>query len=103
MIVSECTVNGNAGDGTAQGTCPYDYQTCSADGSCSTYYYRYYCYTYAHLSLFLLLYIYIYIYMLISILIDCNDDNLQNNGESGVDCGGGGCPTCGRFGVCVSS
>ena len=37
--------------------------------------------------------------MLISILIVCNWDHVQNNGETGVDCGGGGCPSCGMFGV----
>ncbi|MDP3998111.1 MAG: Ig-like domain-containing protein [bacterium] len=25
----------------------------------------------------------------------CNNDSMQNNGETGVDCGGGGCPDCG--------
>ena len=24
----------------------------------------------------------------------CNDNNVQDNGETGVDCGGGGCPVC---------
>ena len=37
--------------------------------------------------------------MIISILDACNDDGAQNNGETGVDCGGGGCPDCGKFGV----
>ena len=37
--------------------------------------------------------------MIISILAACNEDGEQNNGETGVDCGGGGCPECGKFGV----
>ena len=28
----------------------------------------------------------------------CNYDGVQNNGETGIDCGGGGCPTCGSGG-----
>ena len=24
----------------------------------------------------------------------CNNDTIQNNGETGIDCGGGGCPAC---------
>ena len=27
-------VDGNAGDGTVQGTCPYSYMRCQADGTC---------------------------------------------------------------------
>ena len=27
----------------------------------------------------------------------CNNDGAQNNGETGVDCGGGGCAACGMF------
>ena len=41
--------------------------------------------------------------MIKSILAACNDDGVQNNGETGVDCGGGGCRHCGRFGVNVTS
>ncbi len=28
----------------------------------------------------------------------CNNNNIQDNGEAGVDCGGGGCPPCGVCG-----
>ena len=35
FFVLGCNVGGNAGDGTAQGTCSYDYQLCEADGTCS--------------------------------------------------------------------
>ena len=31
------------------------------------------------------------------ILAVCNNDGAQNNGETGVDCGGGGCSDCGMF------
>ena len=27
-------------------------------------------------------------------LSNCNNDGTQNNEETGVDCGGGGCPVC---------
>ena len=27
-------------------------------------------------------------------LLDCNNNNKKDNGETGVDCGGGGCPAC---------
>ena len=27
----------------------------------------------------------------------CNNNNMQDNGEAGIDCGGGGCAACGRF------
>ena len=33
----------------------------------------------------------------------CNSDGLHNNGETGVDCGGGGCPACCKFGAHVTS
>ena len=33
------------------------------------------------------------------ILAVCNNDRVQNNGEAGVDCGGGGCEACGRFSI----
>ena len=35
-------------------------------------------------------------------LVVCNKDGVQNNGETGVDCGGRGCPACGKFGVHVT-
>ena len=38
-----------------------------------------------------------------SILAVCNDDGVHNNGETGVDCGGGECPACGKYGVYVTS
>ena len=38
--------------------------------------------------------------MIISILDACNDDGARNNGETGVDCGGGGCPDCGKLELC---
>ena len=42
--------------------------------------------------------------MIIScILAVCNYDGVKNNGELGVDCGGGGCPNCGKFGVLFTS
>ena len=34
VLYSDCSVDGIAGDGTAQGDCPYDYQVCYADGTC---------------------------------------------------------------------
>ena len=37
------------------------------------------------------------------ILAVCNDDGVHNNAETGVDCGGGGCPDCGMFVVHVTS
>ena len=37
------------------------------------------------------------------ILAVCNNDGVQNNGELAADCGGGGCPNCGKFGVLVTS
>ena len=30
-------------------------------------------------------------------LAACNNDGIQNNGETGIDCGGGGCAACGMF------
>lgn len=32
----------------------------------------------------------------------CNNDGVKNNGETGVDCGGGGCTACGMFCICVT-
>ena len=29
-------------------------------------------------------------------------DGTLNNGETGIDCGGGGCPDCGMYYVCVT-
>ena len=37
------------------------------------------------------------------ILAVCNYDGVQNNGETGVDCGGGICPDCGKFVVHLTS
>ena len=31
------------------------------------------------------------------VLTVCNGNGKMDNGETGVDCGGGGCPDCGRF------
>ncbi len=33
------------------------------------------------------------------VLAVCNKDNVQNNGEAGVDCGEGGCEACGMFSI----
>jgi len=30
-------------------------------------------------------------------LVVCNNNGALDNGETGLDCGGGGCSTCGRF------
>ena len=32
--------------------------------------------------------------------VGCNNNGVQDNGETGVDCGGGGCPACGGGGGC---
>ena len=41
--------------------------------------------------------------MIISyILALCKKDGIMNNGETGVDCGGGACQDCGKFGVHVT-
>ncbi len=41
--------------------------------------------------------------MIIScILAVCNNDGMHNNGETGVDCGGGGCAACGMFCIYIS-
>ncbi len=34
-----------------------------------------------------------------SILAVCRKNGVQDNGETGVDCGGGECPACGKYGV----
>ena len=34
------------------------------------------------------------IYMGILCILVCNNNNQQDNGETGVDCGGGGCAAC---------
>ena len=42
FILSGCTVNGSAGDGSMQGTCSDVDQKCKDDGTCRAYYYHYY-------------------------------------------------------------
>ena len=36
------------------------------------------------------------------ILVVCNNDGVQNNGEAGIDCGGGGCGACCMFYIYVT-
>ena len=38
FIPSGCNVDGNAGDGSKQGTCPDAGQLCKDDGTCGMYY-----------------------------------------------------------------
>ena len=35
--------------------------------------------------------------MIISVLAGCNGNSVQDNGETGVDCGGGEWPECGKL------
>ena len=37
------------------------------------------------------------------ILAACNNDGVQNNEETGVDCGGGGCKGCGKLCIYYSA
>ncbi len=41
--------------------------------------------------------------MLLSCIVAaCNHDSVLNNGETGIDCGGGGCAACGMYCVYVN-